>query len=59
VFFLFRWSLKLRPPRRLDDANELTPFVDDSARRLVRAPETPRRLPMPSLRAPHGRDPPS
>jgi hypothetical protein len=36
------------------------PFVDDSARRLVRAPEQPRRLPVDaSLRAFYGRDPPS
>jgi hypothetical protein len=46
-----------RPKLRIDAPGALDPLIDDSARRLVRAPESPRRLGS-SVDAPHGRDPP-
>ena len=51
----------LRPFHRPSDVEALDPLIDDSVRRLVRAPEAPRRLDLHSdsgFRAPHGRYPP-
>jgi hypothetical protein len=61
VFSLKRWSRALWPFRRSNAADDPIALVDDCARRLVRAPEKPRRLDVHDrrLRALHGRDPPS
>jgi len=61
VFAPARWSFLLRLFRRRRRIDDPTPLTDDSARRLVRAPETPRRLDLhvdSGLRDLHGRDPP-
>lgn len=62
MFPAIRWSRVLRFFRRPRTAADLTPFIDDSARRLTRAPETPRRLDLhgdSGFRDRHGRDPPA
>jgi len=57
VFSTLCRRLWARLSRRTLGAHESTPFVDDRERRLVRAPETPRRLDL-HKDSGFGRDPP-